>query len=182
MSHEPFTFLYPVYPDRTKAAFVAPNATLIGRVTVGAGASIWYGAVVRGDVEEIIIGERTNVQDGAVLHSDPGYPTLLGADVTVGHRAVVHGATIGRGSLIGIGAIILNGANIGEGSIVAAGAVVTKSVPARSFVMGVPGKVVKQVTNEEAEGFIAHALAYANLGMQHALFNAKKNEMEIEND
>ncbi|MCY7282326.1 MAG: gamma carbonic anhydrase family protein, partial [Cyanobacteria bacterium CAN_BIN43] len=96
-------------PDLSKAAFVAPNAIVIGQVEVSAGASIWYGAVVRGDIEKIIIGQCSNVQDGAILHGDPGKPTILEDYVTIGHRAVVHSAQIGRGSLVGIGAVVLDG-------------------------------------------------------------------------
>ena len=128
-------------PDLSEAAFVAPNATVIGDVIVGAGASIWYGAVVRGDVEAVRIGAGSNVQDGAVLHGDPNLPTVLEDYVTVGHRAVVHSAHIESGCLIGIGAIVLNGVRVGAGSTVGAGAVVTKDVPARSLVVGIPGKM-----------------------------------------
>ncbi len=153
--------------DTSKAAFIAPNATVIGSVTIGTGASIWYGAVVRGDVERIIIGDRSNVQDGAVLHGDPGQVTVLEADVTVGHRAVIHGAHIESGCLIGIGATILDGVVIGSGSIVGAGAVVTKSVPPRSLVVGIPGKVVRQLSESEAADLITHAHHYEKLAHVH---------------
>ena len=155
-------------PDLSLAAFVAANATVIGQVEVGQEASIWYGAVVRGDVEKIVIGAGSNVQDGAVLHSDPGQPTVLDADVTVGHRAVVHGAQIGRGSLVGIGAIVLDGVRVGAGSLIGAGAVVTKDVPERSLVMGVPAKVVRQLSTAEAADLIHHAQKYARLAQVHA--------------
>ena len=104
-------------PDLSKAVFIAPNATVIGQVIVGQGASIWYNAVVRGDVSRIEIGDRTNVQDGAIIHGDPDQPTVLESDVTVGHRAVIHSAHIESGCLIGIGAIVLNGVRVGRGSI-----------------------------------------------------------------
>jgi carbonic anhydrase/acetyltransferase-like protein (isoleucine patch superfamily) len=113
-------------PQFSQAAFVAANSVIIGSVSIAARASIWYGSVVRGDVELIEIGECTNIQDGAILHGDPGVPTILEDHVTVGHRAVVHSAHIESGSLIGIGAIILNGVRVGKGSIIGAGAVVTK--------------------------------------------------------
>jgi carbonic anhydrase/acetyltransferase-like protein (isoleucine patch superfamily) len=154
--------------DVSSAAFVASTATVIGTVRIGAGSSIWYGAVVRGDVEAIAIGPHSNVQDGAVLHGDPGQPTILEDYVTIGHRAVVHGAYVERGSLIGIGAVILNGVHIGAGSIIGAGAVVSKDVPDRSLVVGVPGKVVRQVSEAEAAGLIDHAQKYEQLALVHA--------------
>ncbi|MEM6449568.1 MAG: gamma carbonic anhydrase family protein [Cyanobacteria bacterium P01_D01_bin.105] len=155
-------------PDVSKAAFVAPNATVIGRVAVAEGASIWYGAVVRGDVEDIRIGAGSNVQDGAVLHGDPGLPTILEAAVTVGHKAVIHSAYIERGCLIGIGSIILNGVRVGSGSIVGAGSVVTKDVPARSLVVGIPGKVIRTLSAAEADDLIDHAHKYEQLARVHA--------------
>jgi carbonic anhydrase/acetyltransferase-like protein (isoleucine patch superfamily) len=155
-------------PDLSAAAFVAANATVIGRVAVGEGASIWYGAVVRGDVEEIIIGQCTNVQDGAILHGDPGKPTVLEDYVTIGHRAVVHSAHIGRGSLIGIGAVVLDGVKVGAGCIVGAGSVVTKDVPERSLVVGVPAKVLRALSEEEAADLIDHAERYQQLAKVHA--------------
>lgn len=155
-------------PDLSQAAFVAPNATVIGSVAIAAGVSIWYGAVVRGDVEKIVIGACTNIQDGAILHGDPGQPTILEDYVTVGHRAVVHSAQVERGSLIGIGAIVLDGVRIGAGSIVGAGAVVTKDVPERSLVVGVPGKVVRSLTDEEVSHLIDHAQNYEKLARVHA--------------
>ncbi|MGB3493558.1 MAG: gamma carbonic anhydrase family protein [Elainellaceae cyanobacterium] len=155
-------------PDLSQAAFIAPSAVVMGHVEVHSGVSIWYGAVVRGDVERIILKDSCNVQDGAILHGDPGLPTILDAYVTIGHRAVVHSATVGRGSLIGIGAIILDGVSVGAGSIVGAGAVVTKSVPERSLVMGIPGKVVRTLSDAEADGLIEHAQHYEKLALVHA--------------
>ncbi len=154
--------------DLSQAAFVAANAVVIGRVTVATGVSIWYGAVVRGDVEQIQIGAFTNVQDGAILHGDPGKPTVLGDYVTVGHRAVIHSAHVERGCLIGIGAIVLDGVRIGAGSIVGAGSVVTKDVPARSLVVGVPAKVVRSVSEAEATELVEHAKRYEQLALVHA--------------
>ncbi len=155
-------------PDVSQAAFVAPNATIIGRVELGVGASVWYGAVIRGDVEVVRIGAYSNVQDGAVLHGDPHLPTVLEDYVTVGHRAVIHSAHIEAGCLIGIGAIVLNGVRVGAGSMVGAGAVVTKDVPVRSLVVGVPGKVLRALTAEEAEELIEHAKKYQQLALVHA--------------
>ncbi|MGB5899796.1 MAG: gamma carbonic anhydrase family protein [Geitlerinemataceae cyanobacterium] len=153
--------------DVSSAAFVAPCATVIGRVQVGMGASIWYGAVVRGDVESIAIGAHTNIQDGAILHGDPGQATILEEYVTVGHRAVIHSAYIERGCLIGIGAIVLNGVRVGEGSIIGAGAVVVKDVPPRSLVVGVPGKVVRTLSDAEVAHTIEHARKYEQLARVH---------------
>ncbi|MGD1942238.1 MAG: gamma carbonic anhydrase family protein [Leptolyngbyaceae cyanobacterium] len=155
-------------PDRSEAAFVAPGATVIGDVQLSEGCSIWYGAVLRGDVETIQVGAYSNVQDGVVLHGDPGQPTVLADHVTVGHRAVIHSADIGAGCLIGIGAIVLNGVRVGAGSIVGAGAVVTKDVPPRSLVVGLPGKVVRQLADEEVAELIDHAKKYHQLALVHA--------------
>jgi len=155
-------------PDLSQAAFIAPTATVVGRVDLAVGVSVWYGAVVRGDVERIVLGAYSNVQDGAVLHGDPGTPTVLEEYVTVGHRAVVHSAYVERGCLIGIGAIALDGVRIGSGSIIGAGAVVTKDVPPRSLVVGIPGKVIRQISDEEAAHLIEHARKYAKLALVHA--------------
>jgi len=155
-------------PDLSKAAFVAPNAIVIGQVEISSGASIWYGAVVRGDVEKIIIGQCSNVQDGAILHGDPGKPTILEDYVTIGHQAVVHSAQIGRGSLVGIGAVVLDGVKVGAGCMVGAGSVVTKDVPERSLVVGVPAKVLRQLSEDEAAELIEHARRYEQLAMVHA--------------
>jgi carbonic anhydrase/acetyltransferase-like protein (isoleucine patch superfamily) len=155
-------------PDLSQAAFVAPNATIIGYVEIGQGASIWYGAIVRGDLEAIVIGAHSNVQDGAILHGDPGKVTVLDEYVTLGHRAVVHSAHIERGCLIGIGATVLDGVRVGQGSIVGAGAVVTKDVPPRSLVMGIPAKVIRELSKSEAQDLITHAEHYEKLALVHA--------------
>lgn len=155
-------------PDISLASFIAPNAIVIGNVQIGKGANIWYNAVIRGDVERIEIGEYTNIQDGAVLHGDSGQPTILEDYVTVGHQAVVHSAHIERGSLIGIGAIILNGVRVGAGSIIGAGCVVTKDVPPRSLMVGVPAKRLREVSDTEAEELIEHAQKYEKLAQVHA--------------
>ena len=154
--------------DFSQAAFIAANAVVMGSVNIAAGASIWYGAVVRGDVEKIEIGKCTNIQDGVVIHCDPGQPTILEDYVTVGHRAVVHSAYIERGSLIGIGAVVLDGVRVGASSIIAAGAVVTKDVPPLSLVMGVPAKVVRQISTAKAAELIEHAESYQKLALVHA--------------
>ncbi|MEL6902340.1 MAG: gamma carbonic anhydrase family protein [Cyanobacteria bacterium J06606_4] len=155
-------------PDLSQAAFVAANATVMGAVELGAGANIWYGAVVRGDIDHIRIGAHSNVQDGAILHSDPHLPTVLEDYVTVGHRAVIHSAHIERGCLIGIGATVLKGVRVGAGILWGGGAVVTKDVPARSLVVGVPGKCIRQLSDKEAEELIDHALKYEQLALVHA--------------
>lgn len=155
-------------PDLSVAAFVAANAIVIGWVKLKAGVNIWYGAVVRGDVERIEIGECTNIQDGAILHGDPGKPTILEDHVTIGHRAVVHSAYIERGSLIGIGAVVLDGVRVGAGSIIGAGAVVNKDVPPRSLVVGVPAKRLRGVSEAEAAELIEHARRYEKLALVHA--------------
>ena len=163
-STEPYWFA----SDLTQAAFVADNATVIGNVSLAEGSSIWYGAVVRGDVERIEVGRYSNVQDGAILHGDPGKPTVLEDYVTVGHRAVIHSAYIETGCLIGIGAIILDGVRVGAGSIIGAGSVVTKDVPERSLIIGVPGKKNKDVSQEQSQELIEHACKYAKLALVHA--------------
>lgn len=149
-------------PHLDPGAFVHAAAEVIGRVSLGARSSVWPRAVIRGDTERIAVGEETNVQDGAVLHADPGFPCRLGDRVTVGHLACVHGCTVGDGALIGIGAVVLNGARIGAGSVVGAGAVVPEGVevPPGSMVVGIPGRVVRETTEAEREGFRAGALRY----------------------
>jgi carbonic anhydrase/acetyltransferase-like protein (isoleucine patch superfamily) len=135
--------------------WIAPNAILLGKVKLEEDASVWFGAVLRGDNELITIGARSNVQDGSVLHTDPTFPLTIGEDCTIGHMAMLHGCTIGRGSLIGIGSVILNGANIGEECVIGAGALIPegKDIPARSMVLGSPGKVVRQLSDEEVRRF-----------------------------
>lgn len=142
---------HPEWIDST--AWIASTATVLGEVHLGARSSVWFGAVIRGDVEAIRIGDETNVQDLACLHADPGLPCTLGRRVTMGHRAIVHGATIEDECLIGIGAIVLNGAHVGKHSIIGAGALVTegKQIPPRSLVLGMPGKVVREVTDADLQ-------------------------------
>jgi carbonic anhydrase/acetyltransferase-like protein (isoleucine patch superfamily) len=138
-------------PQVAYDAYVAETATVLGRVSLGSRASVWFGAVVRGDNDDIVIGEGSNVQDGAVLHVDPGFPMKIGARVSIGHQAMLHGCTIGDGTLIGIQAIVLNGAVIGPDSLVGAGALVTegKQFPARSLILGAPAKVVRELTDKD---------------------------------
>ncbi len=154
--------------DVSRAAFVAANSVLMGNVSIDPGVSIWYGAVVRGDVERIEIGAGSNIQDGAIIHCDPGIPTILESYVTVGHRAVIHSAYIETGCLIGIGSIVLDGVRVGKGSIIGAGCVVTKDVPPYSLMVGVPAKCLRQVEKAEAEGLILHAQKYEKLALVHA--------------
>ena len=142
--------------------WIAPNASIIGDVTLEKNTSIWFNAVLRGDIENIYIGEGSNVQDGSVLHTDPGYPLKIGKDVTIGHLVMLHGCTIGDNSLIGIGAVILNGAKIGKNCIIGANALVTenKVIPDNSLVMGSPGKIARQVSDAEAKSITENAIHY----------------------
>ena len=142
--------------------WVAPSAALIGKVALESDASVWFGAVLRGDNELITVGARSNVQDGCVLHTDPGFPLDIGPDCTIGHMVMLHGCTIGAGSLVGIGSIILNGARIGEGCLIGANTLVTegKVIPPRSMVLGSPGKVVRELSIEESEKLKASAGRY----------------------
>jgi carbonic anhydrase/acetyltransferase-like protein (isoleucine patch superfamily) len=153
-----------VLPDagRDGDCWVAPTAALIGRVRLEADASVWWGAVLRGDNEWITVGRGSNVQDGCVLHTDPGFPLVIGPDVTVGHLAMLHGCTIGEGSLVGIGAVVLNGAVIGRDCLIGAKALIPegKRIPDNSLVMGVPGKVVGEVRPEQAERMRAGTAGY----------------------
>ncbi|MEN9225426.1 MAG: gamma carbonic anhydrase family protein [Thermostichus sp. HHBFW_bins_43] len=164
---------WPIWLDQQptgmeEAAFIAANATLIGTVELSESVSIWYGAILRGDISPITIGRCTNIQDGAIVHGDPDQPTIIGEEVTVGHRAVLHSARIQGGCLIGIGAIILNGVTIGAGSIIGAGAVVTQSVPPRSLAVGTPAKTIRTLTDDEVEKLRIHARHYVDLAHQHA--------------
>jgi len=150
--------------------WIAPDAQLIGKVRLEAETSIWFGAVLRGDNEEIFVGARSNIQDGALLHTDMGYPLTIGADCTVGHHAILHGCTIGENSLIGMGAKLLNGAKIGCNSIVGAGALVTegKAFPDNSLIVGVPAKLMRpldekavEALRESAAHYVANARRFA---------------------
>lgn len=161
-------------PTVHATAFVAATATLIGSVVLEEEASVWYGVVARGDMDTITIGAGSNIQDGTVMHTDPGLHLRVGRDVTVGHMAMLHGCAIEDGVLIGIGARVLNRAVVGAGSIVAAGALVTEGavIPARSMVMGVPGKVVRELSAEQAAHGVSSAAHYRELARRHAAVRA----------
>lgn len=153
-------------PQFHSSVFLAPTGVILGDVVLGEDCSVWYGAVLRGDINTIRIGKRVNLQDMVMVHVDDGaYSTEVGDDVTVGHRAIIHGCKIGDLCLVGMGSILLSGAKIGEGSIVAAGAVVmeNKVIPPRSLVAGIPGKVLRHLSDKEIEGLKEHARSYAAL-------------------
>jgi carbonic anhydrase/acetyltransferase-like protein (isoleucine patch superfamily) len=151
-----------ITPQIDATAWVAPDANLIGRVVLEAEASVWFGATLRGDNEEIRVGHGSNVQENCVLHTDVGYPLVIGANCTIGHKAMLHGCTIGEGSLIGMGATILNGARIGRGCLIGACALVTegKEIPDGSLVMGAPGKVVRLLDVSAQERLMLSAASY----------------------
>ena len=153
-----------IAPDVHDSAWVADSAQVMGRVVLAQDASIWFGAVLRGDNEPIRIGPRSNIQDGSVLHSDQGQPLTIGQDVTVGHQVMLHGCTIGDGSLIGIQAVVLNGAKIGKHCLVGAGSLVTegKEFPDGSMILGSPARVVRQLTPEQIEGLQRSAQGYVD--------------------
>ena len=158
-------------PRIAPSAWVADSAQVIGRVELGEGASVWYGAVLRGDNEWITIGARSNVQDGSVLHTDIGWPLTLGEDVTIGHQVMLHGCTVGDGSLIGIQAIVLNGARIGRNCLVGAGAVVTegKEFPDNSLIVGAPAKVVRELSPEQLASMKLPGAGYVQNAQRHRL-------------
>ena len=151
-------------PQIDDEAFVAPTAVVVGAVTMGPRSSIWYGAVARADAEVIEIGADSNIQDGCTLHSDPGFPLVVGRGVTVGHRVVLHGARIDDDVLVGMGSVVMNGAHIGSGSIVAAGAVVTQGtqVPPGSLVAGVPAKVIRPANENDGLHIRGNAASYTD--------------------
>ena len=156
-------------PKLHAESWVASNATVIGPVTLAGKSSVWYGAVLRAETEPISIGEGSNVQDNVTVHVDPGFPATVGAGVTVGHNAVLHGCTVEDGCLIGMGAVVLNGAVIGAGSLVAAGAVVAQGavIPPRSLVAGVPGKVRRELSADEVAANRVNAQMYEHLSELH---------------
>ena len=142
--------------------WVAPNATIIGDVKLEKNTSIWFNATLRGDIENIHVGEGSNIQDGSVLHTDPGYPLKIGRNVTVGHLVMLHGCTIGDNSLIGIGAVILNNAKIGKNCVIGAKSLITenKEIPDNSLVVGSPGRVIRKVTDDEVKAIKENAIRY----------------------
>lgn len=156
-------------PDVSPSAFLAPSSTVVGRVTLAAGASLWYSAVLRAEDAPITIGEESNLQDGVVGHTDPDFPLTVGARVSVGHRAVLHGCTIEDDVLVGMGAVVLNGARVGRGSLIAAGAVVPQGaeIPPGSLVAGVPGKVRRELTADEVEHIRQNAATYVGKAELH---------------
>ncbi|HIZ52041.1 MAG TPA: gamma carbonic anhydrase family protein [Candidatus Pseudomonas excrementavium] len=160
--------------EMAEDAWIADTATVIGKVRLEAGASVWFNAVLRGDNELILIGENSNVQDGAVMHTDPGAPLTLGKGVTVGHKAMLHGCTVGDDSLIGINAVVLNGAKIGRNCIIGANALIPegKEIPDGSLVMGSPGKVVRQLTEQQQQAVIA--------GAAHYVHNARRYRRDLQ--
>ena len=151
-------------------ALVAENAVVLGQVSLARGASVWYGAVIRGDLASITIGESTNIQDGCVLHCDPGLDLVVGSHVTVGHQAMIHAKSVGDRCLIGIHSTLLSGSVIGEGSIIAAGAVIRENqeIPPGSVVVGVPGKVIARVSDAQLAQAEPRALRYLALARRHA--------------
>ncbi len=156
--------------------WIAPNATVIGDVHLAKDASVWFNAVIRGDNEPIYVGEGSNVQDGSIIHTDPGFVCSIGKNVTVGHMAMLHGCTIGDGSLIGIGSVILNGAKIGKNCIIGSKALITEGmeVPDGSMVLGIPGKI-KKTLNEEEQSMVS-------IGAQHYIENYKKYKKLMNSD
>ncbi len=163
-------------PQCASDSWIADNATLIGSVRLAAGASVWFGVVIRADNDSISIGERSNIQDNAVLHTDAGIPLLLGHHVTVGHQAVLHGCSVGDASLIGIGAIVLNGARIGANCLVGAGALIAegKSYPERTLILGSPAKVVRELSDAEVAGLHASAEGYFQRWQDYARLLAQR--------
>jgi len=159
-----------IAPQVHPTAWVAGNATVLGKVTLAENASVWYGAVLRGDNDRITVGANSNVQDGSVLHTDNGVPLTIGANVTVGHQVTLHGCTIGDGSLIGIQSIVLNGAKIGRNCLVGAGSLVTegKEFPDGVMIVGRPAKVVRELTPEQIAGLQRSATHYVQQAQRHA--------------
>ncbi|MBW0157137.1 gamma carbonic anhydrase family protein [Sedimentimonas flavescens] len=159
-----------VVPVLGQGAWVAPDANLIGKVVLEDEASVWFGCTLRGDNEEIRVGRGSNVQENVVIHTDMGYPLVIGANCTIGHKAMLHGCIIGEGSLIGMGATILNGAKIGKGCLIGAGALITegKEIPDGSLVMGAPGKIVRQLDAEAQTQLLKSAEHYRENAARYA--------------
>jgi len=151
-----------IAPDIAEDTWIAPDANLIGRIIIEAAASVWFCAILRGDNEPITVGTGSNIQENCVLHTDIGYPLIIGAGCTIGHKVMLHGCTIGENSLIGMGATVLNGARIGKNCLIGAGALITegKEIPDGSLVMGAPGKVVRQLDDAAIEGLRKSARGY----------------------
>lgn len=149
-------------PQIDEDSWIAPDANVIGKIVVGAGASVWFGSTLRGDNETITVGAGSNIQENCVCHTDMGFPLTIGAGCTIGHKAMLHGCTIGDNSLIGMGATVLNGARIGRNCLIGAGALVTegKEIPDGSLVMGAPGRVVRALSDDAIAGLRASAQGY----------------------
>ena len=164
-------FFYQQYlPTLAADVYIAPGARIVGRVTVGTGSSIWFNAVVRGDLDQIVIGDQTNIQDNVTVHVDAGVAVSIGSRVTIGHNAILHGCTVEDEVLVGMGAIILNGAVVGSSSIIAAGSVVAPGtvIPPRSLVMGIPGKVVRELTDDQLPAVDGMYRRYADLRLVYS--------------
>lgn len=159
----------PISPTLAKNVFIAPTATLIGDVVLETECSVWFGAILRADNEQIYIGARSNIQDGAIIHVDPGFPVRLGQDVVVGHGAIIHGASVADQSLIGMRATLLNGVKVGKGCIIGAHSLLTAGteIPDYSLVLGIPGKVVKQLSPEQVEQIKENAAHYVDLAQKY---------------
>lgn len=153
------------------AAFIAPDAILVGKICIGPDASVWFGAVLRGDNEPIKIGAGSNVQDNAVLHTDPGFPLTVGKGCTIGHKAILHGCTIGDNALVGMGATVLNGARIGRNCLIGAGALITEGadIPEGSLVIGTPARVVRALDEDAINGLEASAARYVTNGRRYGV-------------
>lgn len=156
-------------PRVARGVFIAPNAEIIGRVTLEKGSSIWYGCVLRGDLEPIDVGALTNIQDLSMIHTDRGMPTVIGRGVTIGHQVCLHGAKVGDYCLIGMGAVILSGVEIGKGSIIGAGALVPEGriIPPGVLALGMPCKIIRDLTKEEKKSLKDHAKRYGEYAQQH---------------
>lgn len=164
--------LYPFgkhFPKVHSSVYIAPGAVVVGRVNLRENVNVWFNAVIRGDVDEVIVGANTNIQDCCVLHQEAGYPCIIGSNVTVGHSAILHGCTVEDGAFIGMGAVLLNGVKIGAQAVVGAKALVTENqvIPPRALVLGMPAKVVRILSEEEIQNFSHNAERYLELAQQY---------------
>ncbi len=158
-----------IEPKIDETAFIADSVDVVGQVTIGKNANIWYGTVLRADDNYITVGENTNIQDGSVVHISEGFPTIIGNNVTVGHKAIIHGCEIGDNTLIGMGAIVLDGAKVGEFTLLGAGSLVPpgKEIPSGVLAMGSPAKVIRELSEVEKENLTKSALKYVKLANNH---------------